>query len=85
MVSTVLRFALPNHFQIIDQRVYRIITPEEHILKLPHNKDKKVELYFDYLEKLRVICNQNLIPFKKADRILYELDKKVNGDIKIKY
>ena len=29
MASTVLRFAVPDRLQIIDQRVYRFITEEE--------------------------------------------------------
>jgi hypothetical protein len=85
MASTVMRFALPKRFQIIDQRVYRIITPKEDLLKMPHNKDKKVEFYFDYLKRLKEICQQKGIVFSKADRVLYTLDKKENGDVAIRY
>jgi len=75
MASTVLRFALPGQFQIIDQRVYRFITPDHDRLKIPHNIDKKVELYFDYLSRLKSICEEFEIPFNKSDRILYQADK----------
>lgn len=80
MASTVLRFACPEHFQIIDQRVYRLITVDEDSLKIPYNIDKKIELYFNYIEKLKSICNEFNIPFRIVDRVLYQLDKNVNKD-----
>jgi thermostable 8-oxoguanine DNA glycosylase len=83
MASTVLRFAVPNELQIIDQRVYRFITDEDS-LKIPTKVQKKVELYFDYLAKLKEKCAQYNIPFSLSDRILYQLDKKFNKDIKLK-
>jgi thermostable 8-oxoguanine DNA glycosylase len=85
MASTVLRFACPDHFQIIDQRVFRFINEETDVFKKPYNNDKKVEMYFDYLNKLRAVCNQYDIPFSKSDRILYQLDKDLNGDYPINY
>lgn len=84
MASTVLRFAVPDKLQIIDQRVYRFITPNEDCLNIPYNKDQKVELYFSYIERLNSICNDYDIPFSKADRILYQLDKILNKDIRLK-
>ena len=84
MASTVLRFAVPDELQIIDQRVYRFITPDKFSLKIPYNIDKKVELYFDYIERLKIICKDYNIPFSKADRILYQLDKIYNKDISLK-
>ena len=83
MASTVLRFACPNHLQIIDQRVYRFIMPHDDFLKLPHNIEKKIKLYFDYINYLRTICKNFKIPFKKADRLLYQLDKMENKKIPI--
>jgi thermostable 8-oxoguanine DNA glycosylase len=85
MASTVLRFALPKKFQIIDQRVYRLITDGEDQLKMPFNKEKKVELYFEYLKRLRAVCDSYNISFSKSDRILYQLDKKINKNFPIKY
>lgn len=84
MASTLFRFAFPNRFQIIDQRVYRFIMPGEDCLNIPHNIDKKIELYFEYLTKLRQVCEETGIPFEKSDRILYQLDKIYNKEIQLK-
>ncbi|MGE8433242.1 hypothetical protein [Chryseobacterium joostei] len=85
MASTFLRFIDPDHFQIIDQRVYRIIYGEN--LKLPFSKLKKVDLYNQYLIDLRQACDVYGVLFSESDRIFYLLDKhsKVNKDQKIKY
>jgi len=83
MASTVLRFACPDNLQIIDQRVYRFITPDQESLKIPHNHEEKIKLYLDYLERLRLVCKEYNIPFNKSDRILYQLDKTENKDIKL--
>ena len=83
MASTVLRFAVPDQLQIIDQRVYRFITDKD-CLKIPYNVDQKVELYFEYIEQLKNICISYNIPFSRADRILYQLDKIHNKDISLK-
>ena len=83
MASTVLRFAVPENLQIIDQRVYRFITDKEY-LKIPYNIEQKIDLYFEYIEQLKNICNDFKISFSKADRILYQLDKIHNKDIRLK-
>lgn len=83
MASTVLRFAVPEHLQIIDQRAYRLITPGKDSLKIPYNIDKKIELYFDYIHRLKNECAKHSIPFSKADKILYQLDKKENKEIRL--
>ena len=85
MASTVLRFACPNELQIIDQRVYRFISEDTDVFKKPYNDDKKVEVYFQYIEKLKKICATYNIPFSKSDRILYQLDKELNANHPIKY
>jgi thermostable 8-oxoguanine DNA glycosylase len=85
MASTVLRFVCPNDLQIIDQRVFRFISEETDVFKKPYNDDKKVEVYFQYIEKLKQICHTYNIPFSKSDRILYQLDKELNADHPIKY
>lgn len=85
MASTVLRFASPNNLQIIDQRVYRFITADVVDFKKPYNDDKKVEMYFDYIERLKQVCSEYNIPFEKSDRIIYQLDKDMNTDYPIKY
>ncbi|MCU7619121.1 hypothetical protein NZ698_18230 [Chryseobacterium sp. PBS4-4] len=85
MASTFLRFISPNYFQIIDQRVYRILYGQN--LKIPFSKPKKIQLYKKYLTDLKESCITYNIPFSESDRILYLLDKhpKVNKEAKIKY
>lgn len=83
MASTVLRFACPDKVQIIDQRVYRFITPGKDHLHNPHNHEEKIDLYRDYLKMLRKVCQDYNIPFNKSDRILYQLDKTENKDFKL--
>ena len=80
MASTVLRFACPNELQIIDQRVYRFIYPDKNKLTLPFNKEEKIDLYFNYIDKLKEICKLYEIEFNEADRLLYQLDKIHNKD-----
>ena len=80
MASTILRFRNPKIYQIIDQRVYRFIYGEE--LKYPLNDiDKQIEIYLDYLQKLKEVCEKYNIMFEKADRIFYSMDKIHNKSI----
>lgn len=84
MASTILRFRNSNIYQIIDQRAYRILYGKE--LKLSTTKiDENIEIYLDYLERLKAFCISSGIEFSQSDRFLYEKDKKLNKDIKIKY
>ncbi|MCJ7650243.1 MAG: hypothetical protein MUP85_16665 [Candidatus Lokiarchaeota archaeon] len=82
IASSILRYKNPSIYQIIDQRVYRLINDCE--LKLPSSIKSQIDLYLTYLTKLREICKNKNIPFKDADRILYVIDKKVNKKIKLK-
>lgn len=84
MASAVLRFACPNELQIIDKRVYRMIMPENK-LKIPLSTERKVHVYFEYIEKLKHVALECNIPFHRSDRILYQLDKNVNYQIPIDY
>lgn len=84
MASTVLRFLLPNEFQIIDQRVYRLIMKDEDQLKMSSVVDKKVELYFNYLQNLKCVCKTYNISFINSDRVLYQLDKIHNKNHKLR-
>ena len=84
MASTILRFKNPNIYQIIDQRVYRFIYGKI-MPKYFSSIGIQIELYLEYLEKLREVCHYKKIDFLLADRILYDLDKKHNKDEKIKY
>ena len=83
MASTILRFKNPKLFQIIDQRVYRLIYGKK--MKLPGfynitNLKKLADLYLQYLKDLRTKCDELNIPFEKADRILWMADKRINKD-----
>lgn len=83
MASTILRFRNPNIYQIIDQRVYRVIYGEE--LKPKTNISDSIEQYLKYLECLRMTAEQYKIPYHDSDRILYVYDKEVNNSTKIKH
>lgn len=76
MASTILRFKNKYLYQIIDQRVYRIIYNKD--LKLSTNKQKQIELYLEYLECIKGIT---ILKFYQIDRVLYKADKDVNKTI----
>lgn len=88
MASTILRFRNNNIYQIIDQRVYRIIY-EGQTLKLKtypseKNINEQIDIYLKYLLDLRNICEKLQIPFCDSDRILYTADKRINKDMSLK-
>jgi hypothetical protein len=86
MASTILRFLNPRVFQIIDDRVYRIVSPGKakypaKPLKLNEKYLKTSEsIYFGYLDELQALACETL-PFESADRILYQLDIKLGNKI----
>jgi len=85
MASTILRFKNKNVYQIIDQRVFRIINPDKK-LKInlyPNDKNltEQIELYLKYLSDLRINCLKHDIPFEQADRILFMADRRINKNI----
>jgi len=82
MASTILRFRNPKIYQIIDQRVYRMIYGTE--MKIKTNLNDNIIQYLNYLTELRNVCDLYQIPFSESDRILYEYDKIMNLE-KIKY
>lgn len=84
MASTILRFKNPRIYQIIDQRVFRFIYGEN-MPKYFGTINSQIELYLEYLDKLKSICEENKIYFEHSDRVIYELDKEFNKDEKIKY
>lgn len=84
MASTILRFKNPKIYQIIDQRVYRFIYGEN-MPKYFSSIESQIELYLEYLQKLKNICQEKLINFELSDRIIYELDKEFNKSEKINY
>ncbi|MBN8702743.1 MAG: hypothetical protein J0M08_06745 [Bacteroidetes bacterium] len=85
MASTILRFKNKNIYQIIDQRVYRIIYKDKKLILKTHlndtNLNEMVDLYLQYLKDLTEVCKQFKIPFHKSDRILFMVDKRINKDI----
>ncbi|QXP62346.1 hypothetical protein [Polaribacter sp. HaHaR_3_91] len=88
MASTILRYRNPSIYQIIDQRVYRIIY-ENQELKLntylsEKNLNYQIDLYLKYLTELRKVCSDLDIPFDKSDRILFMADRRVNKEKKLK-
>ncbi len=84
MASTILRFKNPNIYQIIDQRVYRFIYGIE-MPKYFSSIEKQIYFYIEYLQKLKQVCIETGIDFNLSDRIIYELDKLHNKEIKIMY
>ncbi len=84
MASTILRFRNPAVFQIIDQRAYRSVMPgkDKYDLYTTSSVEKKVSVYFEYLQAIDKLCNDTGIIFFDADRILYQFDKKENGKLK---
>jgi hypothetical protein len=85
MASTILRFKNKNIYQIIDQRVFRIIYKDKKLNLYKSLNDKKltdqVQLYLKYLTDLKTICGKLTIQFDIADRILFMADKRINRDI----
>ena len=83
LASTILRFRNPKVYQIIDQRVYRFIYGKE--LKYSEsNINLQINIYLDYLNKLKEVCAKYSIKFEEADRILYKMDKLYNSNLKLK-
>lgn len=83
MASTILRFKNPKVYQIIDQRVYRLLYSKElDIVRL--GIDEQIEMYFQYLTDLKKASTKYKISFEKSDRILYEADKRMNKAIPLK-
>lgn len=83
MASTMLRFRNPQIFQIIDERMYRVIMRQADSPKLLISitqLDQQISLYITYLKKLNEFCSQVDIPFCDSDRILYQFDIIKNGD-----
>ena len=84
MASTIMRFKNPNIYQIIDQWVYRFVYGIE-MPKYFSSIEKQIDFYIEYLQKLKQVCIEKGIDFNLSDRIIYELDKLHNKEIKIKY
>lgn len=88
MASTILRFRNPKVYQIIDQRVYRLIYPGEE-LHLPAYRSEKnistqIGIYLEYLVRLKKVCTDKGIDYHLADRILFMADRRVNKAHKLR-
>lgn len=87
MASTILRFRNKNIYQIIDQRVYRIIYKDKKLKLKTHLSDKnlndQIDLYIQYLKDLTEVSEKFKIPFNKSDRILFMADKRINKNISL--
>lgn len=87
MASTYLRFRNPNLFQIIDQRVWRVVQEYRREMNLVYknsdNVQEEIDKYFNYLKDLRNLAKEKNIVFKNADRAFYEWD--IQKGNKLKY
>ncbi|MHA1410037.1 MAG: hypothetical protein ACTSQY_06995 [Candidatus Odinarchaeia archaeon] len=81
MASTILRFRNPEVFQIMDRHAYRAIYGEKYPLYGSTPNIRKIELYFDYIDKLIELAKDRNLDYKILDRLLYEFDKQLNGKL----
>lgn len=81
MASTLLRFRNPQAFQIIDRHAYRAITGDDYPLYSASGVQRKIDVYFQYLDELFVLAESKDVPFHDLDRILYIFDKRQNGKL----
>jgi hypothetical protein len=81
MASTFLRFRQPRTFQIIDRHAYRALTGSDYPLYSASSDERKIEVYFEYLDGLIALARSKGIAFNGVDRILYIFDKQKNGKL----
>ena len=81
LASAILRFRNPKVFQIIDRHAYRAVYGKRYPLYTKTNPERKINLYFDYLNKLAYLCNEKNLDFETIDRLLYQFDKDENGKL----
>jgi thermostable 8-oxoguanine DNA glycosylase len=81
MASTILRFINPKVFQIIDRHAYRAIYENKYPLYTSASTDRKLSVYFDYIDELIKLCKLKALSFTTIDRLLYIFDKKNNGKL----
>lgn len=84
MASTFLRFRNPKVFQIIDGHAYRAIYGRDYPLYTTSPIQRKISTYFEYLDKLIELCKKRNLDFQTIDRLLYEFDKRINGNLRRK-
>ncbi len=84
MASTLLRFRNPSAFQIIDQHAYRAVYGSKFSIYQSTPPKKQIGIYFDYLDELIALCGRKKIKFEAIDRVLYQFDKDINGELPTK-
>lgn len=83
MASAILRFRNKYIYQILDQRVFRIISNGELLgnkLKSYYKTPTKIDFYVQYLDDLHKFCDLYEIDFTVADRVIYLADAEFNKD-----
>jgi thermostable 8-oxoguanine DNA glycosylase len=83
MASTILRFRNPAVFQIVDRHAYRAIYGTDYPLSTKSTTDRKVSLYFDYVDALVDLCAAKGSAFDTIDRVLYVFDKQKNPKLNL--
>ena len=81
MASTLMRFRKPATFQIIDRHAYRAVTGDYYPLYSTSGEDRKVTLYFEYIDDLMRLAAERNVAFKDLDRMLYVFDRQENGSL----
>ncbi|GLI37291.1 hypothetical protein KI811_18345 [Geobacter hydrogenophilus] len=81
MASTILRFINPQVFQIIDRHAYRAIYETKYPLYPTTSSERKITVYFDYIDELIKLCELKGLSFPTIDRLLYIFDKNKNGQL----
>ena len=81
MASTILRFRNPSVFQIIDRHAYRTLYGTDCSLYTQSSAKRKAEVYFAYLDDLRLLCEGKGLSFESVDRVLYVFVKETNGGL----
>jgi thermostable 8-oxoguanine DNA glycosylase len=81
MASTILRFINPEIFQIIDRHAYRAVYEKKYPLYTSTPTERKLSVYFDYIDELIKLCALKALAFATIDRLLYIFDKKDNGKL----
>ena len=79
MTSAILRFRNASVFQIIDRHAYRAVYGSGY--PRSSSPDKKVSIYFQYLDDLLTLCSAKALQSETIDRVLYIFDKKFNGKL----
>jgi hypothetical protein len=78
LASAILRFRNPEVFQVIDRHAYRAVYGSDYPLSTKSLSDRKVSLYFQYVDDLVDLCADKRLAFRTIDRVLYKFDQANN-------